>query len=48
MKAHEIREIVNQIRDIAVEFHDTQQLRARIAAVLVPVLMDQTDTGEDE
>ena len=33
-----IREIVNQLRDIAVEFHDAQQLRARIAHVIVPRL----------
>ncbi|HBZ7664454.1 TPA: DUF551 domain-containing protein [Klebsiella variicola subsp. variicola] len=31
MKDHEIRELVNQLRDIAIEYHGTQQLRARIA-----------------
>lgn len=31
MKDHEIRELVNQIRDIAIEYHGTQQLRERIA-----------------
>lgn len=33
-----IREIVNQLRDIAVEFHAAQQLRERIAHVIVPRL----------
>lgn len=31
MKDHEIREMVNRLRDIAVEFHDSEQLRERIA-----------------
>ena len=31
MKDHEIRELVNQLRDIAIEYHGTQQLRERIA-----------------
>lgn len=31
MKAHQIRELVNDLRDIAVEYHGTQQLRERIA-----------------
>lgn len=31
MKDHEFRELVNQLRDIAVEYRDTQQLRERIA-----------------
>lgn len=34
MKDHEIRELVNQIRDIAIEYHGTQQLRERIAHVI--------------
>lgn len=34
MKDHEIRELVNQLRDIAIEYHGTQQLRERIARVL--------------
>lgn len=40
MKDHEIREIVNRLRDIAVLYHDTQQLRERIAGVIVPILKD--------
>ncbi|MDB7221267.1 hypothetical protein ABHB64_11940 [Escherichia coli] len=31
MKDHQIREMVNELRDIAVEYHGTQQLRERIA-----------------
>ncbi|HFE4608302.1 TPA: DUF551 domain-containing protein [Klebsiella quasipneumoniae subsp. similipneumoniae] len=31
MKDHEIRELVNQLRDIAIEYHGTQQLQERIA-----------------
>ncbi|HFN0475523.1 TPA: hypothetical protein ACQ7VF_001394 [Klebsiella pneumoniae] len=30
MKDHEIRELVNQLRDIAIEYHGTQQLQERI------------------
>lgn len=30
VKDHEIRELVNELRDIALAYHDTQQLRARI------------------
>ncbi|EGO4574209.1 hypothetical protein ITZ95_004909 [Escherichia coli] len=31
IKDHQIRELVNELRDIAVEYHGTQQLRERIA-----------------
>lgn len=31
MKDHQIRELVNELRDIAVDYHATQQLRERIA-----------------
>ena len=31
MKDHQIRELVNDLRDIAIEYHGTQQLRERIA-----------------
>jgi hypothetical protein len=31
MKDHQIRELINELRDIAVEYHGTQQLRERIA-----------------
>lgn len=31
MKENQIRELVNELRDIAIEYHGTQQLRERIA-----------------
>ncbi|EFS9779306.1 DUF551 domain-containing protein [Salmonella enterica] len=31
MKENQIRELVNELRDIAIEYHGTQQLRKRIA-----------------
>ena len=31
MKDHQIRDLVNELRDIAVEYYGTQQLRERIA-----------------
>jgi len=37
-KDHEIRETVNQLTAVAREFHATQQLRQRIADVVVPML----------
>lgn len=44
MKDHEIRELVNQLRDIAIEYHGTQQLRERIArAVRAAMLQAQSD-----
>ena len=38
LKDHEIAQIVNQLRDIAVEFSNTQQLRNRIHSFIVPIL----------
>ena len=38
MKDHEIAQLVNALRDCAVEFHSAQQLRERIAALVVPAL----------
>lgn len=34
MKDHQIRELVNELRDIAIEYHGTQQLRERIARTI--------------
>lgn len=31
VKAHQIRELVNQLRDIAIKYHDHQSLRDRLA-----------------
>jgi hypothetical protein len=34
LKEHQIRELVNKLRDIAIEYHGTRQLRERIACVI--------------
>ena len=38
MKDHEVALLVNGLREIAVEYGQTQQLRERIAAYVVPAL----------
>ena len=38
VKDHEIAKIVSTLRDIAVEYASTQQLRERIAQYIVPIL----------
>lgn len=38
LKDHEIAQVVTKLRDIAKEFHATQQLRDRIGNVIVPAL----------
>lgn len=44
MKDHEIRELVNQLRDIAIEYHSAGQLREQIArTVRVAILQAQSD-----
>lgn len=35
---HEIAALVNRVRDVAIEFHGAQQLRVRIAEIIVPAL----------
>lgn len=45
LKDHQIRELVNQLRDIAIEYHGTQQLRERIARVLRAAMLNG---GNDE
>jgi hypothetical protein len=44
LKDHQIAALVNELRDIAVKFHDTQQLRERIAQVVVPALQTGADS----
>lgn len=45
LKDHQTRELVNQLRDIAIEYHGTQQLRERIARVLrAAMLQDEPVT----
>lgn len=44
MKGHEIRELVNQLRDVAIKYHGTGQLREQIArTVRVAILQAQSD-----
>jgi hypothetical protein len=38
LKDHEIRDAVNQLRDVAIQFHHTQQLRSRIQDIVLPLL----------
>lgn len=38
MKDNEIAQLVNELREVAYNYHDTQQLRSRIANLLVPKL----------
>ena len=42
MKDHEIAQVINTVKNIAIEFKDTRQLRERIAGVLRPILLDIT------
>ena len=42
MKDHQIRELVNELRDIAVEYHGTQQLRERIARTVRAAMLQGT------
>ncbi|MDV2861825.1 DUF551 domain-containing protein [Phytobacter ursingii] len=46
MKEHEIRELVNRLRDIAVEYRDAQQLRERIAHEVNSAIKPGTLTNE--
>lgn len=39
MKDHEIRELVNQLRDIAIKYHGAGQLREQIARVVRPAML---------
>ncbi|MFU8332304.1 hypothetical protein [Enterobacter hormaechei] len=41
MKDHQIRELVNELRDIAVDYHGTQQLRERIARTVRAAMLNQ-------
>lgn len=40
IKEHQIRELVNELRDIAVEYHGTQQLRERIARTIRAAMLN--------
>jgi len=38
VKDHDIREAVNQLRDVAIQYHHTGQLRSRIQEVVLPLM----------
>ena len=47
-KDHVLREVVNELRDIALKFHDADQLRERLRAALDPLLASQPVAVHDE
>lgn len=48
MKDHQVRELVNELRDIAVEYHGTQQLRERIARTVRAAMLQGSQPVSDE
>ncbi|AYL76014.1 DUF551 domain-containing protein [Citrobacter freundii] len=46
MKDHQIRELVNDLRDIAIEYHGTQQLRERIARTVRVAMLQSLGNSE--
>jgi hypothetical protein len=48
LKDHQVAALVNELRDIAVQYHGTQQLRERIAQVVVPALRGGASQGAAE
>lgn len=47
MKDHEIAATINEVRDIAVEYRDAQQLRERLAQVLRTALVSRPAEARD-
>lgn len=47
MKDHQIRKLVNELRDIAVEYHGTQQLRERIARTIRAAMLNHSGRVTD-
>ncbi|SSI29290.1 Eaa1 [Klebsiella quasipneumoniae] len=45
LKEHQIRELVNKLRDIAIEYHSTQQLREHIASVVRAAMIAVAQTA---
>jgi hypothetical protein len=49
LKDHQIAALVNELRDIAIQYHVAQQLRERIAQVVVPaVRAAQADSVQED
>lgn len=46
MKDHQIRDLVNELRDIAVEYYGTQQLRERIAKTVRAAMLQGVENAE--
>ncbi|WP_421550115.1 DUF551 domain-containing protein [Kluyvera intermedia] len=46
MKDHQIRELVNDLRDIAIEYHGTQQLRDRISRTVRAAMLQSSGNSE--
>lgn len=46
VKDHQIRELVNELRDIAVEYHGTQQLRERIARTVRAAMLNNQSSNQ--
>jgi hypothetical protein len=46
MKDHEIAQLVNALTQVACKYHDTQQLRERLAHLVVPVLKHLRDDSD--
>jgi hypothetical protein len=46
VKEHQIRELVNELRDIAIEYHGTQQLRERIARAVKAAMLQSFGNSE--
>jgi hypothetical protein len=47
MKDNEIKNIVNELRDLAITFGQTQQLRERIHRCIVPVLKKMHEVEQE-
>lgn len=41
LKDHEIARLINQLRDVAKEYAQAQQLRSRISRIIVPIFKQQ-------
>ncbi|HBC2001445.1 TPA: hypothetical protein ACHT5R_001702 [Citrobacter freundii] len=48
MKDHQIRELVNDLRDIAIEYHGTQQLRERIVRTVRAAMLQAGSFRENQ
>ena len=47
MKDHDIQKIVNQLRDVAIQYGHTQQIRGRIHSVIVPRIKELNKSKDD-